>query len=222
MLKIMGLVRGATLAWPWAALLWSATASAQTAAVLEPPREQVVAQPTESAAGEQQGAPVALTLKRDIEMALRNSKDIQVAKLQASLATHASQVSKAEFLPSVYAGSGAGYTYGIPETPGGRAPAIFDVTYTQNIFNEPLRGQAKELQEQAKAQRFALADVRSSVISRTAMAYLEIAKVRHSLVLLRAEQASADKIVDVTKERQGEGFELPVEVTRAQLTRAQV
>jgi len=30
--------------------------------------------------------PVALTLKRAIELALQNSKDIQVAKLQASLA----------------------------------------------------------------------------------------------------------------------------------------
>jgi len=165
---------------------------------------------------------VSLTLKRAIEIALQNSADIRIAKIQGSLADRSAQITKAEFLPNLYAGSGAGYTYGIPETPGGRAPAIFDVTYTQNIFNEPLRGQAKELQEQAKAQRFALADVRSSVISRTAMAYLEIAKVRHSLVLLRAEQASADKIVDVTKERQGEGFELPVEVTRAQLTRAQV
>jgi len=222
MLKIMGLVRGATLAWPWAALLCSATASAQTAAVLEPPREQVVAQPTESAAGEQQGAPVALTLKRAIEMALRNSKDIQVAKLQASLATHASQVSKAEFLPSVYAGSGAGYTYGIPETPGGRAPSIFSLTYTEQVFNEPLRGQGKELEEQARSQKIVLEDVKNSVIARTAMAYLELAKVRHSLELLRGEQGSADKILQVTEERQGEGYELPVEVTKAQLTKAQV
>src|SRR5262249_5003823 len=40
--------------------------------------------------------------------------------------------------------------------------------------------------------------------------------------LLRKEKDSAQKIVDVTQERQGEGFELPTEVTRAQLTKAQV
>jgi outer membrane protein len=222
MLKIMRLVRGATLAWPSGALLLGATASAQTAAVLEASREQVVPQPTDRAAGEQQGAPVALTLKSAIEMALRNSRDIQVAKLQASLATHASQVSKAEFLPSVYAGSGAGYTYGIPETPGGRAPSVFSLTYTEQIFNEPLRGQGKELEEQARSQRLVLEDVKNSVIARTAMAYLELAKVRHSLELLRGEQGSADKILQVTEERQGEGYELPVEVTKAQLTKAQV
>ena len=46
--------------------------------------------------------------------------------------------------------------------------------------------------------------------------------MRHSLELLRKEKDSAEKIVQVTQERQGEGFELPVEVTKAQLTRAQV
>jgi outer membrane protein TolC len=222
MLKIRGLVRGATLALPLGALLLGATASAQTAAVLEAPREQAAAQRAGTAAGDQQGAPRALTLKSAIEMALRNSKDIQIAKLQASLATHASLVSKAEFLPSVFAGSGAGYTYGIPETPGGRAPSVFNLTYTEQIFNEPLRGQGKELEEQARSQKIALEDVKNSVIARTAMAYLELAKVRHSLELLRGEQESADRILRVTQERQGEGYELPVEVTKAQLTKAQV
>jgi len=167
-------------------------------------------------------SPVTLTLKRAIELALQNSKEIQVAKIQASVADHAAQITRAEFMPNLYVGSGLGYTYGIPETPGGRAPSIFNVTYTEQILNEPLRGQAKEMQEQSKAQKIALEDTRNSVITRTAMAYLELGKVRHSLELLRKEQESADKILQVTQERQGEGYELPVEVTKAQLTKAQV
>jgi outer membrane protein TolC len=165
---------------------------------------------------------VALTLKRAIELALQNSKEIQVAKIQASVADRAAQITKAQFMPNLYAGSGAGYTYGIPETPGGRAPSIFNVSYTEQIFNEPLRGQAKETQEQSKAQKIALGDTKNSVITRTAMAYLELGKVRHSLELLRKEQESAEKILQVTQDRQGEGYELPVEVTKAQLTKAQV
>src|SRR5947209_19531774 len=90
---------------------------------------------------------VSLTLKRAIELALQNSKDIQIAKLQASLADRSAIIPRSQFLPNVYAGSGAGYTYGIPETPGGRAPALFNVTYTEQVFNEPLRGQGKELEE---------------------------------------------------------------------------
>jgi outer membrane protein TolC len=125
-------------------------------------------------------------------------------------------------MPNLYAGSGAGYSNGIPETPGGRAPSVFNVTYTEQVFNEPLRGQAKETQEQSNSQKIVLQDARNNVITRTAMSYLELGKVQHSLELLRKERESAEKILQVTQERQGEGFELPMEVTKAQLTKAQV
>jgi outer membrane protein TolC len=168
------------------------------------------------------GAPVMLTLKRTIELALQNSKDIQLAKIQAHVADESSRLTRSAFLPNLYAGSGAGYTYGLPETPGGRPPEIFSLTYTQEVLNGPLRGVANEETEQAKAQRLALDNTRNLVMERVATAYLELIKVRHSLELLRKEKESAEKIVQVTQERQGEGYELPSEVTRAQLTRAQV
>src|SRR5712664_1661021 len=168
------------------------------------------------------GAPVALTLKRAIELALQNSKEIQVAKIQASVADHAAQVTKAQFMPNLYAGSGAGYTLGIPETPGGRAPALFSVTYTEEVYNKPLSGQAKEQQEQARSQKILLDDARNSVIVRTASTYLELAMVRHSIELLRKEEESADRILSVTQQREKENFELPVAITKDQLTKARV
>jgi len=94
--------------------------------------------------------------------------------------------------------------------------------YTEQVFNEPLRGQAKETQEQSNSQKIVLQDARNNVITKTAMGYLELGKVQHSLELLRKERESAEKILQVTQERQGEGFELPMEVTKAQLTKAQV
>ena len=166
--------------------------------------------------------PVVLTLKRAVELSLANSKDIQLAKLQVQAAQDSAQITRSDFLPNLYAGSGAGYTYGLPETPGGRPPAIFSITYTQDILNGPLRGLAKEQQEQVNAQRAVLEDTKNLVMVRVASGYLELVKVRHALELLRSEKDSANKIVEVTKEREGEGYELPVEVTKAQLTRAQV
>ena len=159
------------------ALLWSLAFSAQAQEAPQPQASSPTA--------------VSLTLKRAIELALQNSRDIQIAKLQASLANRSAMITKSQFLPNVYAGSGAGYTFGIPETPGGRAPALFDVTYTEQVFNEPLRGQGKELQEQARSQKILLEDARNGVIVRTASTYLELAMVRHSLELLRKEQESA-------------------------------
>src|SRR3989441_9442136 len=186
-----------------------------TAQAQEPPAPRGNEPATQGAAT---AAPVAVTLKRAIELALQNSKEIQVAKIQASLAHHAAQITKAQFMPNLYAGSGAGYSNGIPETPGGRAPSVFNVTYTEQVFNEPLRGQAKEMQEQSNSQKLVLLDTRNNVITRTAMSYLELGKVQHSLELLRKEGESAEKILQVTEERQGGGIEMPGEVTKAQLT----
>ncbi len=166
--------------------------------------------------------PLALTLKRSVELALQNSKDIQLAKIQVQVADNSTRLTKSDFLPNLYAGSGAGYTYGIPETPGGRAPSIFSVTYSEKIFDGPLSGLVKEQQEQARSQRILLEETRTLTMARVASAYLELVKVHHSLQLLRKEKDSADKIVGITEQRQGEGYELPMEVTRAQLTRAQV
>jgi outer membrane protein TolC len=167
-------------------------------------------------------SPIVLTLKRSIDLALENSKDIQLAKIQARVADNASQLTRSSFLPNLYAGSGAGYTYGLPETPGGRPPSIFSLTYTEDVLNGPLRGLAKQQAEQARAQRLVLEDTRNAVIERVATSYLELVKVRHSLELLRKEKESAEKIVGVTQERRSEGYELPTEVTKAQLTQAQV
>jgi outer membrane protein TolC len=180
------------------------------------------AQTPPSADNTANAAPVVLTLRRSIDLALQNSKDIQLAKIQTRVADQRARLTGAEFLPNFYAGSGAGYTYGLPETPGGRPPAIFSLTYTEQVFNGPLRGLAKEQAEEARAQRLLLEETRNLVIQRVATAYLELVKVRHSLELLRKEKESAEKIAQVTEERQGEGFELATEVTRAQLTKAQV
>jgi len=168
------------------------------------------------------GVPVALTLKRAVELALQNSKDIQLARLHVQIAEQCANLTHSEFLPNLYAGSGAGYTYGLPETPGGRPPSLFSVTYTQQILNGPLKGLAKQQLEEARAQRATQEETRNAVVMQVATSYLELVKVRHSLEILRKEKDSAEKIVQVTQERQGEGYELPVEVIKAQLTRAQV
>jgi len=169
-----------------------------------------------------QSTPIVLTLKRSIELALQNSKEIQLAKIQVRVADNSANLTRSQFQPNLYAGSGAGYTYGLPETPGGRPPSIFSVTYTQDVLNGPLRGLEHQQQEQTKQQRLVLEDTRNAVIERVATSYLELVKVRHSLELLRKEKESAGKIVQVTQERQSEGYELPTEVTKAQLTNARV
>lgn len=163
-----------------------------------------------------------LTLKHAVELALRNSPEVAAARLTQEAAEKSALVANAEFRPNLYAGSGAAYTSGIPETPGGRAPSVFNLSYTQKLFDSPLKGQVRELQERAGGQALRAGQVRDAVIVQTASEYLELGKVRHSLALLRAGQKSAQRILEVTQERFSEGLELPTEVTRARLEVAKV
>src|SRR5260370_38805566 len=69
---------------------------------------QNVAQAPAASAGAAAGQ---LTLKRGIELALQNSKDIQVAKLQRSLANRSAMITRSQFFPNLYAGSGAAESF---------------------------------------------------------------------------------------------------------------
>jgi outer membrane protein TolC len=94
--------------------------------------------------------------------------------------------------------------------------------YTETLFNPLLKGQQHAAEERAKNQKIELDRVRDDVMVRAATAYLELAKVRHSLDLIRSEQASGEKILEVTRERLAANQELPIEVTRGQLELARI
>jgi outer membrane protein len=163
-----------------------------------------------------------LSLRQAVTLALQNSHELALARVQYTVAKNAAGVDRAEFRPNLYTGSGAAYTSGFPATPNGQAPSIFNMSYTQSVFNLPMRGQLKAAEDRAESQRMEVERTRGEVIVRTASSYLELAKVRHSLELLRGQEASAEKILGVTRERASVGQELSVEVTHSELMLARV
>jgi outer membrane protein len=189
---------------------WSGTLRAQQA-------------PAADQAGPQEAAPPAeLTLKGALDRALQSSRDLALARIRATVARRQANVTKSRFEPNLFTGSGIIYTNGIPETPGGTAPSLFSLSYVQTLFNPPLRGlyHAETLETQIEQLQTNL--TRDSVIVKTASTYLELNKVRHALDLLRTEGASSTRVLDITRQRVGEGQELPIETTRAELTAARV
>jgi outer membrane protein TolC len=162
-----------------------------------------------------------LSLRHAVRLAVQNSREMALGRLQQTLAERDAGLTRSQFRPNLYTGSGAAYTSGFPQSPNG-APSVFNVSYVQQLFNSPLRGQLHAAEGRAEVQRLEVENVRDAVLLRTASAYLELAKVRHSLLLLRRERESAQKIVDITRERLAAGVELPVELTKAQLSAARV
>ena len=160
-------------------------------------------------------------MRHAVTLALQNSRDLVLARVQYTVALNQTSLDRAAFLPNIYTGSGAAYTSGFPSL-GGSPPAVFQMNYDQAIFNPALKAQQQAAEEHAKTMKLEVDRTRDDVIVRTASAYLELAKVRHSLELLRGEQASSEKILSVTQERVQANQELSIEVTRSQLTAARI
>jgi outer membrane protein len=161
------------------------------------------------------------TMRQAITLALQNSRDLALARVQYTVALNQTGVDRAAFLPNLYTGSGAAYTYGFPSI-GGSPPADFQLNYTQAIFNPLLKGQQHAAEEHAKNMKIELDRAYGDVIVRTATAYLELAKVRHSLDLMRNEQAAEDKILGQIRDRVAANQELPIEITRGELSQARI
>lgn len=168
----------------------------------------------------QDGSP--LTLRQAVTLALENSREVKLAQVQYNVAMGEVGVDRAAFLPNLYTGAGLAYTYGFPSLPGGRAPSIFELDYTQALFNPLLKSQQHAAEERANSIRAQLDRTRDNVRIETASAYLELAKVRHSLDLLRNEQVSGQKILEVVRERIAANQELPIEATRTELELARI
>lgn len=167
-------------------------------------------------------APGTLSLNQAVSLAEQNSADLKLARMQYNVAVKEAGVDRATFHPNLYTGAGYAYTYGFPSLPGGNAPSVFQLDYTQDLYNPELRAQQHAAEERAKSLLLEVQRTQSDVIARTATAYLELAEIRHALDLFGTEQAAAEKVLEITNERIAAGQELPVEATRAELAMAQV
>lgn len=174
------------------------------------------APPLQSAATPQV-SPGVLTLDQVVNLALAHSPDLALARVRYTVAQNVAGVDRAEFRPNLYTGSGAAYTNGFPQTPGGAAPSVFEMSYTQALLDPIKRGALKADEDRAKNQELEYQNMRDTVMVRAASAYLELANVRHSLDLLRGERDSQQRILDVTQQRASAGLELPVAVTQDEL-----
>jgi outer membrane protein TolC len=175
-----------------------------------------------TASAQQTVPPAKLTLKNTVELAVRNSRDLQLAKLEASFAEKTADVDRAQFRPNLYTGTGYEYTSGFPLAPGGGLPTLFELSYQQSVFNPLAKGRQRADEERARAQNASLDSVRDAVMFRAASAYLELAKVRHSLDLLHNDVVGLQKISELMRDRVAAGYELPIEQTKAELNSARL
>ncbi len=163
-----------------------------------------------------------LTLRQAVSLAEERETRILEAAAREERAGREANITHARFGPNLFTGTGAVYTYGFPQTPGGGPPALFSLAYTQTLFDGPAKGRERAADQRVAVQKLATAQVRSQVISETALAYLELAGVRQSLDRLRSARDSALRVIDLTLERLKESRVLPADVLQARLSAARL
>jgi len=163
-----------------------------------------------------------LSLREAVTLALENSRDLKLARVQYEVALNEAGVDRAAFLPNLYTGGGYVYTHGFPSVPGSGPPSVFELAYRQSVFNPLLKGQQRADEDRARSKKVEIDRMRDDVMVRAASVYLELAEVRHLLAVMGTDQAAAEKIVEVTRQRVAANQELPIEETKAELTSARI
>lgn len=190
-------------------------------AMAQQPKQSAPQSSSAQSSSIQAAAGHVLTLDEVVKLALEHSPDLALARVQYTAAKNAAGVDRANFRPNLYTGSGAAYTNGFPQIPGG-APAVFQMQYTQALFDKQQQGTVHSDEEIARNKEIDYQNARENVMVKAASSYLELSNVERSLQLLQSEQASAQQILDLTQQREAAGLELPVSVTQDELQVARI
>src|SRR6195256_5836472 len=120
-------------------------------------------------------AQTLISLRDAVMLAVRHDARVLDAEAKEDRARREADVSRAAFGPNLFTGTGAVYTYGFPQTPGGAAPSVFNLAYTQTLFDGPAKGQQRAAIQRIEVQRIETSRVRDATILQAALAYLELA-----------------------------------------------
>src|SRR4051812_25684340 len=115
----------------------------------------------------------ALTLRQTVELALRNDTRVLEATAKEEASAREAALNGARFGPNLFTGTGVMYTYGFPQTPGGTLPSIFNLAFTQTVFDAPARGRQRAARQRVDVQELATKRIRDTVAFEAASSYLE-------------------------------------------------
>ena len=159
-----------------------------------------------------------LTLRQALDLALAQNPDILLARLDQQKARAQVTVTRDPFIPKVFAGSGAAYTYGFPSSIEGSAPAIVQVKGQMAIFNRPLNYQVAQSNEAARGAAVDVGKRQDEVIYRVASLYLDAEQAARSLDAVQKQTASLQRVRELMDLRVAEGRDLSIESRKANLS----
>jgi outer membrane protein TolC len=161
-----------------------------------------------------------LTLREAIELALKQNPDVILARLDQQKARYQVSIARDPFVPKVFAGSGAAYTYGYPNSIDGNAPAIVQVKTIMSLYNRPQSFQVAQANEALRATEIEVGRRQDEVVYRVAELFLLAELAARSLGNARRQVDSLARVKELVDTRVSDGRELAIESTKAKVASA--
>jgi len=163
-----------------------------------------------------------ITFRKALEIALKRSGTLVAATVERDKASAAYKELRSTYLPNAVFGSGLGYTFGVPLTLGGSAPALFNVNTQQYLLNFAQRNYIRAAHMDLNAAQIDYADKANQVLLDTALIYIELDSLNERLRALNDEKQLAERASYITSQRSDIGLDSALENKRAQLMAARV
>jgi outer membrane protein TolC len=155
-----------------------------------------------------------LTLRQAVEIALKESPDLVLARLDEQKAQAAIRVARDPFVPKVYAGSGLAKVWGYPTSIDGAAPSIIQTRTDMALFNRPKSYELARVRETARGAAIDTQSKSDQVAYQTASLFLDAQQMARSAQSLQLEVENLKRVSSAVGAQVEEGRQLPIENKR--------
>lgn len=163
-------------------------------------------------------ASAQISLGTVVDLAVRNSTAVRIAAADVQRAAAGLAETKDAYLPSFLLGSSVGYTYGFPVG----QPSVYNVNSQSLIYSFSQPDYIRSARAALKSSELTLKDNEEQVALDTAIAYIQLDNDTRELAALDEEKGYAERLTNIERERLLAGVDGRMELTRAELSSAQV
>lgn len=162
----------------------------------------------------------SIDLRDAIRLAMDRDPEIQLARLEVEKASSDLAAIRAERSAQLYAGSGLGATYGIPQSIQGAVPSVAQLTMRQPLVDTGRPRRADGAREMLRSGEHAANAAAEASVYRAGIQYLDFESVTWEVERLGREIEHFERIERLVEDRVGEGVEIPLALSRVRLDTA--
>jgi outer membrane protein TolC len=167
-----------------------------------------------------QAGEIGLTLQETFRRASQNSQAVLLAQTGTQSAAAKTSLDKSAWHPRLSLSSGLAKTWGFPLSIEGSGPSIFDLTFTQPLYDRQLQKQLSASRLQEKAGQQALRDAQLQAALQAGELYLELRTRRQQQPYYQSAWDSLKKVTEVVQTRTEAGVAQPRQLTETRLETA--